>query len=464
MVRTLPAFRWAAIPWVAILSTACFAATAAYACGQQVAAQPETAVIPVLTLDDAVAMALKDNRNVKLASLNVDASRQQFLAAKTKRYPSFSTYVFGGETLTNVSFTIKEGQLGTYSATGPIPSHDTALNTPPSPTAIVLAQATQPLFTLYKVNLNLRGQKLAVAQAAEQSRGARQTISASVHQAYYGIVQAEQAVESTRASIQQYEELDRITKEYVSEKTALKSDLLQVEAKLAQEQLVLMQSEDKVESAKESLNDLLGRDINTQIRTTSVAELSPGEEDLQAAQTRALLNHPEIKEAGITVQQAEIQKRLAKAQYLPDLNASFRYISPFGIDFLPSNIAAVGLEFKWDPFDWGARGHTVKQKSIVLEQSKQQLEETKAQILVNVDNQFRSLKEARAAVSVASTNQQAASEKLRETTAQYGQKTALLRDVLQQQAASEAADAQYIQAEAAFWTAKANFQSAIGEE
>ena len=106
----------------------------------------------------------------------------------------------------------------------------------------------------------------------------------------------------------------------------------------------------------------------------------------------------------------------------------------------------------------------MKQKSIVLEQSKQQLEETKAQVLVNVDNQFRSLKEARAAVFVAGTNQQAAGEKLREITAQYGQKTALLRDVLQQQAASEAANAQYIQAEAAFWTAKANFQNAIGEE
>ena len=49
-------------------------------------------------------------------------------------------------------------------------------------------------------------------------------------------------------------------------------------------------------------------------------------------------------------------------------------------------------------------------------------------------------------------------------TDQYGQKTALLRDVLQQQSAVEGANADYNEAMASFWTAKANFQKAIGEE
>ena len=453
----------AALGGIVALGATCFGQML-YAGTSQVVAQAEASGVPVMTLDQAVTIALEHNRNVKIAALSVDASRQQLLVAKTKRLPSFSTYVFGGETLTDVSLTIKKDQFGTYPATGPIPAQDTTITAPRSPTAYIVAQATQPLLSLYKVNLNLDGQQLAVAQAQQQSRGARQSISASVHKAYYGIVQAEQAVQATKANIDQYKELDRITKEYVSEKTALKSDLLTVEAKLAQENLELMQSEDKLQSAKESLNALLARDINTPFRITAVEELSAQEDDLQAAQAQALVNHPEIKEAGLTVKQAEIQRRLAKAQYLPDLNLAFHYISPIGIDFLPSNIAAVGVDFKWDPFEWGARSHTVQQKTIAVEQSRQQLEEVKAQILLTVDNQFRALKEARAGVSVARANQQASSEKLREVTAQYKQKAALLRDVLQQQAASEAANAQYVQAKAGFWTAKANFQSAIGEE
>ncbi len=99
-----------------------------------------------------------------------------------------------------------------------------------------------------------------------------------------------------------------------------------------------------------------------------------------------------------------------------------------------------------------------------MEQSKLSLDDTKAQILVNVDAQFRSLHEARMAVTVATAKKEASTEKLREVTEKFRQKTVLLRDVLQQQSAVEGSNADYNEAMAKFWTAKANFQKAIGEE
>jgi outer membrane protein TolC len=448
--------------WIGILSLGC--AFSIVASAQHAIAQQDSGTVPLLTLDEALTMALANNRNVKIASLGVDASRQQILLAKTKRFPSINSYVFGGESLTTIGLTIKAGQFGSPTATGPIPLKDTTISTSQTPTAFVIAQVSQPLLALHKINLNIAAARLAADQAGEQYRSTRQSISASVRQAYYGVVQAQEAVEAVQADLKQYEELDRITNEYVLEKTALESDSLQVKAKLAQEQYSLLQAQDKLESAEESLNELMGRDINMQFQVGPAGALLPAEEDLHVAQTQALAQQPAVREAGLTVKQAEIQRRLAKAQYLPELNASVHYISPFGIDFLPTNIAAAGIEFKWDAFDWGGRGHTVQQKTIALEQSKQQLEETKAQVLVSVDNQFRGLHEARAAVSVAKLAQRAAREKFRETTHQYAQKTALYRDVLQQQATVQSADAQYLQAVAAFWTAKANLDKAIGEE
>jgi outer membrane protein len=448
--------------WIGILSLVCLFSIVAS--GQHTVAQKDSDAAPVLTLDEALTMALANNRNVKIASLGVDASRQQILLAKTRRFPSVSTYVFGGESLTTIGLTIKAGQFGSPKATGPIPAQDTTISSSQTPTAFVIAQVSQPLLALHKINLNIAAARLATDQAGEQVRSTRQSIAASVRQAYYGVVQAQEAVKAAQADLQQYQELDRITTEYVAEQTVLKSDSLQVKAKLAEQQYSLLQAQDKQRSAEEGLNDLMERDINTQFRTAPTEELLPAEEDLHLAQTQALAQQPSIREAGLTVKQAEIQRRLAKAQYLPELNASVHYISPFGIDFLPSNIAAAGIEFKWDTFDWGGRSHTVQQKTIAVEQSKQQLEETKAQVLVNVDNMFRSLQEARVGVSVAKLAQAAAREKLNETTNQYAQKTALFRDVLQQQAAAQGADAQYIQAVAAFWMAKANLDKAIGEE
>ena len=65
---------------------------------------------------------------------------------------------------------------------------------------------------------------------------------------------------------------------------------------------------------------------------------------------------------------------------------------------------------------------------------------------------------------MATAKKEASNEKLREVTQKYGQQTALLRDVLQQQSAVEGSNADYNEAMAKFWTAKANFQKAIGEE
>lgn len=74
----------------------------------------------MLTLEQAMAAALKNSRNVKIASLGMDASRQQFLVAKSKRFPAMSTHLFGGESLTPIGLTIKKGQFDSYPATGPM--------------------------------------------------------------------------------------------------------------------------------------------------------------------------------------------------------------------------------------------------------------------------------------------------------------------------------------------------------
>jgi outer membrane protein TolC len=63
----------------------------------------------------------------------------------------------------------------------------------------------------------------------------------------------------------------------------------------------------------------------------------------------------------------------------------------------------------------------------------------------------------------AHTEQRGAEQaKLREVTDRYNQNAALLADLMQQQAAVSEAESQYQQALAGFWTARANFEKAIG--
>jgi outer membrane protein TolC len=427
-------------------------------------AQDETGNPDLLTVDQAVKLALANNRDLKIVSLNLDSSKEKVLAAKTKRLPAFNVYAFGSQLLSPISFQVPAGQFGTYPGIGPIPAQNTNITTPSQPTAYIFATASQPLLTLYKINLHVHGEELSVQQAVQELREERNSIVNDVRQAYYSVVEIQNVIEATNASIRQYEELDRITLDYVSEKVVLQSDSLEVKAKLADQRLHLLQAEDKLQTAKETLNNLLGRDLNVDFRAAEDKELSPIEQDLKAAQAVALAQNPKVKEAEITIQQADTVRRLAKSEFIPDVGASFHYLSPFGVNFVPTNVMGLGIELNWEPFDWGRRRDVVNEKTIAVEQSKLKLDQTKFNVLVNLDNQFRSLQEARMAVDVAAAQQDASREKLREVTLKYGQKTALLRDVLQQQAAVEKANADYNEAIASFWTAKANFQKALGTE
>ena len=85
-------------------------------------------------------------------------------------------------------------------------------------------------------------------------------------------------------------------------------------------------------------------------------------------------------------------------------------------------------------------------------------------MLLDVDNTFRKLSESRSLVAVAAAGRDAADEKLREVTDQFSKSTVLLRDLLEQQAAAINANQEYQQSLLAFWSAKANFEKALGEE
>ena len=427
-------------------------------------AQDSTAAPDLLTIDQAVKIALANNLYLKIVNLDLDVSKDKIAAAKTRRYPAFNIYTFGSQLLSPISFQVPAGQFGTYPGIGPIPAVNTNITTPSQPTAYIFGTISQPLLTLHKINLHVHGEELSMEQTVQQVREQQNTIVDDVKQAYYSIVEIDNVISATNASIKQYEELDRITQEYVAEKVVLQSDSLEVKAKLAQEKFQLLQAQDKLQTAKETLNNLLARDLETDFTVSEDKDLSPLEQNLKTAQDTALAKNPTVKEAEIKIDQAENVRRLAKSEYMPDLGASFHYLSPFGVNFVPTNVMAVGLELNWEPFDWGRRRNTVNEKTVQVEQSKLNLTQTKANVLVDVNKQFRALQEARVAVDVASAQQDAARMKLQEVTDKYGQKTALLRDVLQQQAAVEKANSDYNEAIASYWTAKANFDKAIGED
>jgi outer membrane protein len=346
-----------------------------------------------------------------------------------------------------------------------VPSQTTKITTGTSASALVSGQAIQPLSQLYRLNLNVHLQQTGKKLQEETLRQQRQQVTDSVKTAYYNLLQLESGIEATEESIKSYQELDRTTVEYVSQKTALEYQSLGVKAQLAQSQLDLVTLQDNYATQKENLNVLLGRDIRTDFRVSGVPAALPEEMNLAAAQDRALKNRSEIRQAQLKNEQAIFAERIQKSKYIPDVGAAFTYFSPFtSSSFVPRNITSVGFLLTWDVWDWGYKKHVLDEKRHTTEQSRLNISETESQVLVDVDNHFRKLREARAKLSVAQLGKDAEKEKLRVVLEQYKQKAALLSTALQEQSNWSQAVTNYQQALAGFWTARADFEKSLGED
>ena len=421
-------------------------------------AEPE-----VLTLEQAIALAQENNRLVKIAYQSVLQANDQILAARTQRYPQFNIELTGASLLTPVTVSYPSGVFGEVNST-PVPSNNVLVTTDPKFSAMSLAQVYQPLSQLYSVHLNIASLQLGKKLSEEQLRQQRQQTTDSVKDAYYGMLQTQSALDAAEENVKSLHEMDRTTDQYVKEKTALPYQSSGIKAQLAQAELQVVTLQDTLETQKENLNNLMGRDIRTGFRLSGVPEELPQEKNLEMARERALGNRTEIRQAKIKIDQAVYARRLQKAQYIPQVGIQYLFFSPFTIEGFPSSINALGVMMKWDLYDWGNKKHLLAQKERGIEQTKLNLTETQSQVIMDVDNRFRKLREARANVKVAQLAQQAEKEKLQVVLEQYKQKAVLLSSMMSEQATMAQMTAQYQQALAAFWTARSDFENSLGED
>jgi outer membrane protein TolC len=417
-----------------------------------------------MTLDAAVSFAMTNNRQVKRAALQVEKAEAEVAATRTERLPHFNLYLLESELLTPLDFQFPQGQFGTFPGIGPIPAQNTTISTPLHPTTYIFQNAVQPLSQLHRIGLGIRAGEVNIELAREALRQQRQAVADQVKQDYYAILQAQSALEAANQVVKFYAELSQLTDRYLAQEVVLKSDALNVRTQLAKAKYEVVKLQDGLQSQQENLNEVLGRDLSTEFTVQAIPESASYEVNLAEARQRALAQRPEVREARLKVKQAQLDERAQRAEFIPDVSLSFNYLSPFNVNFVPKNIASAGLMLNWDIWDWGRKKKELAEKSLTVEEAKLAQREVEQQIQVEVGVRFRRLTESRSLLEVNQLARQTEEEKLRVVMNQYRQSAALLKDALQQEATVATADAQYRQALLSFWTDKADFEKALGEE
>jgi outer membrane protein TolC len=417
----------------------------------------------VLSLDEAIRLAAKQNQQIQITTLEVNKAAEQTSQLKTQRLPVLKIYTNLGVSLIPIDLTVPRGTLGVYPSTGPIPDRDASIRTPRRLTGFLYGSASQPLSQLYKISLALKEAHIGEQAAREKLRQQTQQTTQQVKQAFYQLTETQSQIASAQTGVKYLEELAAFTERNLAQETVLKADSLDVKAKLAQQRYQLLTLEDNLATQKEAFNYLLGRDLRTEF--TVQAEPLPSEEEtnLAAAQKKALEQRPEMRQAQLQTQKAALDVRRQRAEYLPDVSLHFSYFSFANVNFFPQNVATAGLLIDWQPFDWGFKKHKIRELRSSQKQASLAEHDAGQQILRDVNASFRKLRETRALLGVTTAAQDAEREKLRVLLDRYKQKSALLTDVLGQQNSLAQADTQYQQALSAFWTAKAAFERALGE-
>jgi outer membrane protein TolC len=421
--------------------------------------------LPELTLEEAIRQAVANNSSLKTAGLEIRRAADNLAAQRTRRFANTQVTALGAQLVTKPSVTFPEGSLGVYSATGPIPATNQKIEIARKPAGTVNVSVAQPLSTQYQLHLQLQALALGLEGTRQDQEKTRLQVVDQVRRAYYAVVEAQSGLDSLQASLPYYQESHRLALENRGEETILESDLLHADAQLLKIQNAISDAKDRVASASEQLDDLLGRDIHTQFRVVAMSDADSDLATPEAMEAHALENRPDVKKARLQVQQADYDARAKKAEYIPDVSLAFDYYTTANFEnVLPSNLGTVGLSLRWEPWDWGRKHQEYADKRAREEQAKVGVDATQRAVLLEVRNACRQLENTRRQLALSDASERAVRQKLKEVQEKVRREAALSSDLFQAQSDLAAADSQQQQALASFWKARADLKKAIGEQ
>ena len=270
-----------------------------------------------LTLQQAIDLALRQNRGVRLEKLEIEKAAERRSVTATRKLPGFDVSVMELQWINPPEFRFDKGVFGVFPGLGPVPPTNTTVTSSYGPSAFILARATQPLTQLHRIGLGLRMNELQRDVAESRLSLKEREVVHQVKRGYYAILQLQSALAGIEDSLKLYRELDRVVGDYVTQQVSLAADSLDIKTQLAKQEYEELRLRDNLAAAREQLNHLLGRDIRTEFAVSEVSTVSAYEVELSAAQSRALAERPELREARLKVQLAEYDHKLKRAERIP---------------------------------------------------------------------------------------------------------------------------------------------------
>jgi outer membrane protein TolC len=352
-----------------------------------------------ITLEEAVDMALKHNHIIRLAALKVEEKEHAKDVARSAYFPLLRN----DSNVLHVSDTqliqISAGALGTVAGT-PIPARTTVLNQGGQTFVTNGTSLTQPLTQLLRIKSANDIALTELNATRDKERQTENVVTLAVHQLYYRILIAQAHREATVAKIQASEALSKERVEQVKFGSTLEEEAIESRAQSLEAKQDLLSTDLLLSDLTMKLNDAIGLPLTTKLGLEAgvkqVRETCGREECLRVAQE----SHPEIAEARAEVEKASAGVRLAKRQYLPDVEAYARYSYQNNVPFLARNFGTFGVHIGFDIFDGGRKRAAVKEHNAQLAQAQENLARLTEEVELRVQTAYNKLERTRQMMKV----------------------------------------------------------------
>ena len=441
------------VPAKALVTAMLLLAVAHTACGQPTR----------ITLDEAVALATKQNSTVKLAQLKTREMQARVGEAKANYFPVVSNESNAVHLGEMDNLVIPQGVLGTYPSAGPIPGKNVSIKLGNQDFLLSTTVAAQPITQWFKIHDGVTVAHSDAAIARDDAQRARDEVSLKVKQLYFGLLTAQRRHQSAELRVEAGEERLREARTGVESGTALELKALEGEAQVAEARHALGSLEDAISDMKVEFNDLTGIALDADV------ELVPPEPETSDATAGdltadALAHNPEVAAARQAVVKARAGVGAARAEYIPEVGAFAQYAYQSGVPLLPENNGAVGLRMNWTLAEFGKRSGQVHERQAQLAQAEENLHQVEDRVRVDIEKEVRRFRRAETGLEAARESVAARTEMRRITANQLVASTVNVSALKEADAMLAEAEAGRFQAEMEQRTARAELQRTVGRE
>jgi len=386
--------------------------------GQQVAAQsatPSSQAPLTLTLQDALALARKNNVEYNAALTDQGVAHQDKVQARAALLPSVTynnqaLYTQGNGTHTNSPIFIANNGVHEYISQGNV--HES--------------------FGVSDLATYSRTRALEAVARAKAEIAARGLV-VTVVQAYYGLIAAQRKYASSQEAANEAQRFLDISQKLEKGGEVAHSDVIKAQIQSQGRQRELREAQLAMAKSRLDLAVLLFQDFNENFTAVDDLDLAPPLMSYDDFARAAQIKNPDVRASKASLQAAKADLTVAWGGYLPALVLDYWYgidathfavRDPNGLSNLGSSASATVNIPMWN---WGATRSKVVSAELKRKQAQRELSFAQRKLQAGIRSAYNEADTARSELELLKSSAELAAESLRLTTLRYqgGESTVL---------------------------------------